>query len=106
MAFPRCGGRRAADLRGDHCLHGPEVLAVGERDDMVGYTYKADCWSLGVILCLLLSGKHPFSKGQEMVKHVMEGKFRSMTGSVWDTVSCTAKGLVRALLETDHNRRY
>ena len=77
------GGRRLADLRGDHCLHGP-----------------------GVILCLLLSGKHPFSKGQEMVKHVMEGKFRSMTGSVWDTVSCTAKGLVRALLETDHDRRY
>ena len=69
----------------------PEVLAMGEKKDMTGYTSKADCWSLGVILFLLMCGKHPFSKVEEMIKNIMEGKFRSMTGTMRDNVSSTAK---------------
>ena len=83
----------------------PEVLAMGGKKDVTGYTSKADCWSLGVILFLLLCGKHPFSKVEEMIKNIMEGKFRSMTGTMWDNVSSTAKSLVRALLEADPGRR-
>ena len=83
----------------------PEVLSMGERKEMTGYTYKADCWSLGVILFLLLSGKHPFSQGKEMTKCILEGRFRSMTGSVWDNVSYTAKSLVKSLLECDPDKR-
>jgi len=83
----------------------PEVLAMGEKKVLMGYTSKADCWSLGVILYLLLCGKHPFSKGEEMIQNIMEGKIRSMTGSMWDSVSSTAKNLVRALLETDPGKR-
>ena len=83
----------------------PEVLAMGQRLESRGYTNKADCWSLGVILYVLLSGKHPFSKGEEMVSQIMEGKVRSMSGVVWDKVTILAKSLVRALLVTDPEKR-
>ena len=40
-----------------------------------------------------------------MIQSIMEGKFRNMTGTMLDTVSSTAKSLVRALLEADPGRR-
>ena len=70
-------------------------LHAGEPNFLfIGYTSKADCWSLGFILYVLLSGKHPFSKGEEMVSQIMQGKVRRMTGMVWDKVTITAKSLV------------
>ena len=69
-------------------------LHAGEPNFLfIGYTSKADCWSLGVILYVLLSG-HPFSIEEEMVSQIMQGKVRSMTGMVWDKVTITAKSLV------------
>eukprot|EP00092_Neocalanus_flemingeri_P085896 GFUD01108151.1.p1 GENE.GFUD01108151.1~~GFUD01108151.1.p1 ORF type:complete len:278 (+),score=109.41 GFUD01108151.1:92-835(+) len=98
-------GSRLHTYVGTPVYMAPEVLVMGERNAMPGYTYKADCWSLGVILFLLLSGKQPFSQGDDMTKLIMEGRFRSMTGGAWETVSGTAKSLVRALLETDPDKR-
>jgi len=84
----------------------PEVLAMGhQKSESRGYTSKADCWSMGVILFVLLSGKHPFRKGDELIQQIMNGKMRSMTGTLWDKVSNTGKNLVKALLHTDPEKR-
>ena len=47
------------------------------------YTSKADCWSMGVLLYLLLSGQRPFS-GEDMQSAIMAGKFGPMMGDYWD----------------------
>ena len=57
-----------------------------DYDDSMGfdfYTSKADCWSMGVLLYLLLSGQRPFS-GEDMQTAIMAGKFGPMRGDYWD----------------------
>jgi len=85
-----------------------------DNDDSMGmgcdfYTSKADCWSLGVSLYLLLSGQRPFS-GEDMQTAIMTGKFGPMTGNNWDgaralPVTETAKDVVKKLLTVDSEKR-
>ena len=88
----------------------PEVLVLGtcdsnEEEVNSSYTSKADCWSLGVILYLLLSCKHPFNKGDTLSQNILAGRFNSMKGFAWENISSSAKSLVRALLEVDPSKR-
>ena len=84
----------------------PEVLTVALGNGYsTSYTSKADCWSLGVILYLLLCCRHPFNQGDSLFRCIIEGRFNSMHGSPWDNVSDSAKNLVRALLEVDPSKR-
>lgn len=71
----------------------PEVL-LGKYDE------KADIWSLGVILYVMLSGTHPFSgkKVEQVLSQVKQARI-SMDGSSWKRVSAEAKGLVKVLLQ-------
>jgi len=73
------------------------------------YTSKADCWSMGVLLYLLLSGQRPFS-GEDMQSAIMAGKFGPMMGDYWDgarvvPVTETAKDVVKKLLTVDSEKR-
>ena len=85
----------------------PEVVACA-GNDASSYSAKSDCWSLGVILYLLLSARHPFPSNvseAERDEKIKEGKMNLMIGSRWQHISDQAKALVRALLEVDPEKR-
>jgi calcium-dependent protein kinase len=92
-------GRSFHSLVGSAYYVAPEVLA---RD----YGPKADIWSLGVCLYILLSGRPPFWGDTEeeifaMVKHA-EVDYAS---DPWPGLSRAAREVVRAMLNRDEARR-
>ena len=70
------------------------------------YTSKADCWSVGVLLYMLLSSQMPFygKKRREVVEKIELGKY-DYRGRRWKRISSKARELVDALLQVDPNKR-
>jgi len=81
----------------------PEVLMSK------AYDCKADMWSLGVIIYMLLCGFPPFFDAQgnqkRLYKLIKLGKYR-FPSPYWDYVSENAKDLVRRLLVLDPTKRF
>ena len=84
----------------------PEVTAVTRRP-WDSYTVKSDCWSLGVLLYVILSGEKPYvrkSDGKYSFSQVgLEEVFSS--GRLLCDVSQEARLLVTALLQVDPVQR-
>jgi len=81
----------------------PEVLRKQ------GYDAACDVWSLGVLLFIMLSGKTPFANSgtdnpEEILQRIGEGMF-DMCGGNWNSVSESAKDLVRSMLDVEPSNR-
>uniref|UniRef100_A0A915DQ03 non-specific serine/threonine protein kinase n=1 Tax=Ditylenchus dipsaci TaxID=166011 RepID=A0A915DQ03_9BILA len=79
----------------------PEVLAE------FGYSFKADCWSAGIILYILLCGFPPFGFDEDEVlfNKILRGEFEFPSPS-FDEISFAARLLIRSLLSTEPEGRY
>ncbi|GKY90494.1 hypothetical protein MPSEU_000023200 [Mayamaea pseudoterrestris] len=82
----------------------PEVI-LGSYDE------RCDCWAIGVITFLLLSGDPPFGGcgGPESLmqvrSNILAGKFDFVPEDIWCSVSKQARNFIRTLLVTDPQKR-
>lgn len=76
----------------------PEVL---NQD----YDEKADIWSCGIVLYILLSGSPPFEgKYKDIISGVKKGQY-NFKYQVWQDISEEAKDLVRKMLSINPEKR-
>uniref|UniRef100_A0A3B5AN25 Protein kinase domain-containing protein n=1 Tax=Stegastes partitus TaxID=144197 RepID=A0A3B5AN25_9TELE len=76
----------------------PEILCE------TGYGVAVDIWALGVILYILLCGFPPFrsqDRDQEELFQLIKQAQLHFPSPYWDPISEEARGLVRALLQSD-----
>ena len=90
----------------------PEIISCSSLRNSsavnTAYSCKSDCWSLGVILYMLLCGHPPFnetSSTKSVFNVITSGKFDPMVGHCWASVSPQARDLVINLLNTDQESR-
>ncbi|KAG9353243.1 hypothetical protein JZ751_017819 [Albula glossodonta] len=87
------------------------------QNDVVGrqrYGRPVDCWALGVIMYILLSGNPPFydetddddyeNHDKNLFRKILAGDYE-FDSPYWDDISDSAKELVARLMEVDQDQR-
>mmetsp|Transcript_14251 Transcript_14251/g.34469 ORF Transcript_14251/g.34469 Transcript_14251/m.34469 type:complete len:713 (+) Transcript_14251:366-2504(+) len=97
------GGEMLSKQLGTLSYTAPEILAG------TGYDTKADMWSLGVILYILLSGIPPFGKrrgetDRDVKRNILKGAYRFYE-SHWKDVSSLAMEVVQKLIVVNPKER-
>jgi calcium-dependent protein kinase len=92
--------KKMKKMVGTCCFMAPELLAQD-------YDKKADVWSLGVCLYVMLSGNVPFTGNnpEEIMSSIKSEPLTFSNGS-WDSVSQGAKFLIRKMLEKKPENRF
>lgn len=79
----------------------PEVLDLQSG----GYDHRADMWSVGVVIYILLGGYAPFEGPvQELARAICKADY-CFHDKYWSDISDAAKGMISSLLEIDVERR-
>lgn len=87
------------DINGSACYMAPEVIRGR-------YTYKADVWSCGVILFILLCGRPPYSGlTQETIRFRVLYGIPNYLRLSWLRLSSGAKRCIRRMLQKNASRR-
>jgi len=102
---------------GMSCFLGPEQYstepvgtlkyAAPEVISRLPYRFKADCWSLGVILYILLMGRMPFyGKNDPSIAEKILRRPISVSSEKWASLSQAAKTIALGLLTRKAERRW
>ena len=79
----------------------PEILniSMGATGPNMQYTQACDCWSIGVIIYMLLGGYAPFDEDDEMLmfQKIIRGEY-AFDDDPWRHISQNAKTLIQGLL--------
>uniref|UniRef100_A0A8C5MU98 Protein kinase domain-containing protein n=1 Tax=Leptobrachium leishanense TaxID=445787 RepID=A0A8C5MU98_9ANUR len=91
----------------------PEYLAP-EVVSRHRYGRPVDCWAVGVVMYILLSGNPPFydeneeenseSHNRKIFRKILVGEYE-FDSPYWDVISASAKDLVSRLMEMDQEQR-
>ncbi|GBF87805.1 calcium-dependent kinase-like protein [Raphidocelis subcapitata] len=92
--------RRLHGVCGTSYYIAPEVI-TGAYDE------RADVWSAGVVLYVLLCGRPPFCAGktEDVFREILECDGPDMTGAPWPSISEGAKDAVRQMMTWRPGRR-
>lgn len=99
------GTKRMHSAMGSECYVAPEVF---EASSDVPCIAACDNFSLGVLLCVMLTGTYPFNASTASALDQLAAKKREdcdMSTKEWATVSTEAKHLIKALLKAKPEER-